>query len=119
MKEKTPLSVVIRGFLIIALVILIVIAAVTGIGWWMGWMELDDFQKAVQAAGLLVIGLGLFGIKGNPDLNQSIGHKHVSESNPISRERSQQTLLDFARSYSFLLIMVIAGVVCLLIGWLM
>lgn len=121
-KDKTPLSLVIRGFLIIVLVDLIVIAAVAGIGWWIGWTELDDFQKAIQVAGLLVMGLGLFGIKGNPDLKlkrSSIHHSKKSASKPKSLQRTQRSVFDLARSYSFLLIMFIAAGVCLLIGWLM
>ena len=122
MKEKTPLSLVIRGFLIIVLVDLIVIAAVASIGWWIGWTELDDFQTAIQVAGLLVLGLGLFGIKGNPDLKlkpSSEHHYSRSASNPNSLERTQRTVFDLVQSYSFMLIMFVAAVVCLLIGWLM
>ena len=120
MKERTPLSLLLRGFLFIVLVVLTVVAAVAGIGWWTGWTELDDFQNAIQVAGLLVMGLGLLGIKGNLDMSRSFEYQYsMSVSNKDSWERTQQTLLDLAQSYSFMLIMFIAGGVCLLIGWLL
>jgi cell division protein FtsX len=119
-KRKTLLSLLIRGFLIVALIDLIVIAIVAGIGWWTGWTEQGDFQNAIQVAGLLVIGLGLLGIKGNLDSSRSFEYQYsMSVSKDSSWERTQQTLFDLAQSYAFMLIMFIAGVVCLLIGWLM
>ncbi|HDD55543.1 MAG TPA: hypothetical protein ENG59_04815 [Chloroflexi bacterium] len=120
MKERTPLSLLLRGFLFVVLVDLIVVAMVTGIGWWTGWTELDDFQYAIQVAGLLVMGLGLLGIKGNLDMSRSFEYQFsMSVIKEASWERIQQTLLDLAQSYSFMLIMFIAGGVCLLIGWLL
>ena len=120
MKERTPLSLLLRGFLFIVMVVLTVVAAVAGIGWWTGWTELDDFQKAIQVAGLLVMGLGLLGIKGNLGMSRSFEYQYsMSVTKKDSWERTQQTLLDLAQSYSFMLIMFIAGGVCLLIGWLL
>ena len=102
----------------VALIDLIVIAAVAGIGWWTGWTELEDFHKAIQMAGLLVIGLGLLGIKGNLDMSRSFEYQNsMSVTGEDSWKRTQQTLLDLAQSYSFMLVMFIAGGVCLLIGW--
>lgn len=117
MKEKKP---VLRGFLFVILIDLVVIAIVAGVGWWTGWTDIEDFRKAIQMAGLLVIGLGLLGIKGNLDISRSFEYQYsMSVSRDDSWKRTQQTLLDLARSYSFLLIMFIAGGICLLIGWLL
>ncbi len=119
MKRLSLLSIVLRGFLIIVLVDLLVIAVVAGIGWWTGWTELDDFQRAIQLAGLVVMGLGLLGVKGNLKLGKSFEYQNrMSESEKDSWERTQQTLFDLAHRYGFLMIMFIAGGVCLLIGWL-
>lgn len=120
MKKRTLLSLIIRGFLITALIDLVIIAIVTGIGFWAGWTELDDFQMAIQVAGLLVIGIGLLGIKGNLDISRSFEYQYsMSVSEKDSWERTQQTLFDLAQSYSFMLVMFIAGGVCLVIGFLM
>ena len=120
MKNKRPLALVIRGFLFIVLVDLVVIALIAMIGWWAGWTDIADFQKAIYIAGMLVIGLGLLGIKGNLDVSRSFEYQYsMSVTKEDSWERTQQTLLDLAQSYSFMLIMFIAGGVCLLIGWLM
>ena len=120
MKKKRPLSLVIRGFLFIVLVDLVVIAIIAIIGWWSGWTDIEDFQKAIYIAGMLVVGLGLLGIKGNLDMSRSFEYQYsMSVTKDDSWKRTQQTLLDLAQSYSFMLIMFIAGGVCLLIGWLM
>lgn len=120
MKERTPLSLLLRGFFLIVLVDLVVVAAVAGIGWLTGWTELDDFQNAIQVAGLLVMALGLLGIKGNLDMSRSFEYQYsMSVSKKEGWERTQQTLLDLAQSYSFMLIMFVAGGVCLVIGWLL
>lgn len=119
-KRRTPLSLLLRGFFFVVLVDLVVVAAVAGIGWWTGWTELDDFQNAIQVAGLLVMGLGLLGVKGNLDMSRSFEYQYsMSVTKEKSWERTQQTLIDLAQSFSFLLIMFIAGGVCLLIGWLL
>lgn len=120
MKKKKLLTVVLRGFLIISSIDLVLIAVVAGIGWWTGWTDLDKFKTAIQVAGLVVIGLGLLGIKGNQDKNRSFENQaSMSESKKDSWERIQHTLHDLAQKFSFLLVMFIAGGVCLLIGWLM
>lgn len=111
---------VIRGFLAIAALDLAVIAVVAGLGWWAGWTELEDFQTAIQVAGLLLIGLGLLGIKGNPDLGRGVKTRtSMSGANRDGWDWSLQTLPNLARRYSFMLVMFFAGGVCLLIGWLM
>ncbi len=120
MKGTKPLSSLLRGFLFVVLVDLAVIAVVAGIGWWSGWTELAEFQRAIQIAGLLVMGLGLLGVKGNLNMSRSSEYKYSpSVTRDESWKRTQQTLLDLAQSYAFLLIMSIAGIVCLVIGWLM
>jgi hypothetical protein len=120
MKGNKPLSLLLRGFLFVVLVLLVVIAVVAGIGWWAGWTEIADFQEAIQMAGLLVMGLGLLGIKGNLDMSRSFEYQYsMTVTGDESWERIQQTLLDLAQSYSFMLIMGVAGSVCLVIGWLM
>jgi hypothetical protein len=120
MKGNRPLSLLLRGFLFVVVVDLVVIAVVAGIGWWSGWTELAEFQKAIQMAGLLVMGLGLLGVKGNLDMSRSFEYQYsMSVTRDESWKRTQQTLLDLAQSYAFMLIMSFAGVVCLVIGWLM
>ena len=114
MKKKKLLNVVLRGFLIISLIDLVLIAVVAGIGWWTGWTDQDNFKTAIQVAGLVVIGLGLLGIKGNPDIVEHKQSMSVSE-----KDSWERTLLDLVQRYSFMLIMFITGGVCLLIGWLM
>ena len=119
MKGKRPLSLVLRGFLFIVLVDLVVIAGVAGIGWWTGWTELDNFQKAIQWAGILVLGFGLLGLIGNLRLLGGSDEQSSRSGSGMEKGQAEQTLLGLARRYSLTLIMFIAGIVCLLIGWTM
>jgi hypothetical protein len=120
MKRKSLLTVLIRGFLIIVLVDLIVIAGVVGLGWWTGWVELDNFQRAIQIAGLVLMALGLLGIRGKRDRSQMDNYQQGrEEADQDCWERTQKRLIDLALRYSYLLVMLIAGAVCLIIGWTM
>jgi hypothetical protein len=120
MKSKTPLSQLIRLFGFVFLIDLVVIAIVAGIGWWAGWQSQEGFKGAIQLAGILVIGIGFLGIKGNRDGTRSFKYQSSrSTTRKSSWERTQQYLVDFAQSYSFMLVMFVAGAVCLAIGWLM
>ncbi len=120
MKSRTPLSQLIRLFGFVFLIDLVVIAIVAGIGWWAGWQSQEEFKGAIQLAGILVIGIGFLGIKGNRDGTRSFKYQSSrSTTRKSSWERTQQYLVDFAQSYSFMLVMFVAGAVCLAIGWLM
>jgi len=119
MKQRTPLSLTLRGFLFIVLVDLVVIAGVTGIGWWTGWTELENFQKAIQWAGILVLGFGLLGLPGDLRLLGGRDEPSSLSGSGMEKQQTEQPLLGFAQRYSFLLIMFVAGIVCLLIGWMM
>jgi len=119
MKEMT-LSLVIRGFLLIVLIDLVLIAAVAGIGWWTGWTELAYFQRAIQVAGLLVIALGFLGLIGKRNqLDYPENQERPTEASHGSRDLPRQRILGISGGYSFLLVMFMAGLVCLIIGWLM
>ncbi|MEJ2448078.1 MAG: hypothetical protein P8Y37_09085 [Anaerolineales bacterium] len=62
MKDRSPLSLLIRGFVLVALIDLAVIAIVAMLGWWSGWIYLEDFQRAINLAGILVIAGGFVGL---------------------------------------------------------
>lgn len=120
MKTPTLLSLIIRGFLIICLIDLVLIGTVAGISWWTAWTDLDQFKSAIQVAGLVVIGLGLLGIKGRQDPSRSFENQSsLSASQMDNWDRTQQTLSDLAERYWFPLVMFFAGGVGLLIGWLL
>ena len=120
MKSRTSLSQLIRLFGFVFLIDLVVIAIVAGIGWWVGWQSQEGFKGAIQLAGMLVIGIGFLGVIGNRVSTRSLKHQSSkSATQKPSWERTQQNLVDFAQGYSFMLVMLVAGAVCLAIGWLM
>ena len=99
---------------------LVIIAIVVGIGWIGGWQTQEEFKNAIQIAGILVIGIGFMGIKGNWDVTRSFEYQYsMSTIKKSSWERTQQNLVDFTQSYAFMLVNFLAGVICLVIGWLL
>jgi len=101
-------------------ILLVTIAIIAGIGWWAGWQTEDKFKSAIQIAGLILIGIGFLGVKGNWDMTRSFEYQYsMSVTKDDSWKRAQQSLQDIAQSYSFLLTMFFAGGLCMVIGWLM
>jgi hypothetical protein len=120
MKPRSLLSQILRIFAVVMVIVLLTVAIVAGIGWWVGWLTEDKFKTAIQIAGLVLIGIGLLGIRGNWDKPRNFEYQSGrSITKDDSWKRIQQSLLDFAQSYSFLLIMLFAGGLCLVIGWMM
>jgi hypothetical protein len=90
------------------------------IGWRRGWQTPDEYGLALQIAGLLAIGIGTFGVKGNLDATRSFGYQYsLSATEQSSWERTQLTLLDLAQSYAFMLVMFAVGGLSILIGWML
>jgi hypothetical protein len=120
MKPRSLLSQILRIFFVVVLITLAAVAIIAGIGWWAGWQTEEKFKTAIQIAGLILIGIGFLGIKGNGEMPSSYENRHrLSASTEEGWNRIQQKCFDFARRYSFLLILFAAGGICLSIGWLM
>jgi hypothetical protein len=122
-KYKNPrslLSQTLRIFTVVVVIVLVTVAIIAGIGWWAGWRTEGKFKTAIQVAGLVLIGVGFLGIKGNRDMTRSFEYQYgMSVTKDDSWKRTQHSLKDFAQSYSFLLVMFFAGGLCMVIGWLM
>ncbi len=119
-KPRSLLSQIIRIFAVMFIIVLITVAIIAGIGWWAGWLTEAKFKTAIQIAGLIHLGIGFLGIKGNRDMTLSYEYQdRMSVSKDDTWRRIQQSLSDFARKYSFLLIMFVSGSICMIIGLLM
>jgi len=119
-KIKSGLGNILRLLIIVIIVELIILAVVGVIVWRMGWNTVDQFAQTLHYAGMLVIGLGFFGIKGNWDATRSFEYQYsLSVTEQSSTQRTQQTLIDFAESYRFMLVMFSAGTISVLVGWLL
>ena len=120
MKKQSITAQIIKLFLIVIGIVLGVVALILVIGWWQGWTTEDKFQTAIQIAGMLILGVGLLGIKGSWDGTRNFQYQYsMSASKQSSWERVQQNLIDFSQSYAFMLVCLAAGLICLAIGWLM
>jgi len=119
-KTRSLLSQIIRIFAVVFLIVLVTIAIIAGIGWWAGWQTEAKFKMAIQIAGLIHIGIGFLGIKGNREMPRSFEYQ---SSESVSKDdvwkRTQQFLRELAQSYSFLLVMFGSGGICMVIGMLM
>ncbi len=105
---------------IILLIELVIISVIMMIGWWAGWQTETEFKKAILVAGILVIGIGFLGIKRNQDSSDSVETESSKSATSKSRwERTKQTLLGLAGKNKFMLLMFVAGGICLTIGLLM
>ena len=103
--------------MIVELIVLIIVGVVV---WRMGWNTLELFAQTLQMAGMFVIGLGFFGVKGNWDVTRSFEYQYsLSVTDQSSTQRTQQILIDFAESYRFMLVMFSAGAISVLVGWLL
>ena len=120
MKTRTLLSQIIRIVITVILIDLVIIAIIAGIGWGAGWQTQEKFKDAVQMAGFLAIGIGFLGIKGNRDEIRIFESQYSKSATRIyDHKKPRKSLLDFVQTNKFMIMMFIAGGICLIIGWLM
>ena len=120
MNRQTISGVIVRFFGLVVAIELVVLIIILILGWRMGWSSMDQYSEGLQIAGMLIIGLGLFGIKGNWESMRSFEYQYsMSASEQSSLQRTQQTLSDIAESYRFMLLMFFVGGICIIIGWLL
>ena len=101
--------------LLVQLGIALIIAV---IGWRMEWETLAEYARGLQLGGMFVVGIGLLGVRGNWEVTRSFGYQYsMSTTVQSSLQRTQQILGDFIQSYTFMLVMFLAGGLSLLVGW--
>ena len=120
MEDRSPLSPLIRGFLLVMLIDLVVIALITMLGWWLAWMYLESFQRAIWLAGTLVIGIGLVPLLRDLLLRRR-SHLEDGRSQPLAEngDQTSESLQSWLMRHAFPVVFITAGGVCLLIGFLL
>ena len=97
-KHKNPrslLSQILRIFAVVIVIVLVTVAIIAGIGWWAGWQTEGKFKTAIQIAGLVLIGVGFLGIKGNRDITHSSEYQNsMSVTKDDSWKRIHRSMLD-------------------------
>jgi hypothetical protein len=117
MKDRSPLSLLIRGFLLVMLIDLAAIAVVAMLGWWSGWIYLEAFQRAIQLAGILVIAIGAVGLVVNLSQERAQNPGSLPTHSPTDGgEPAPKPPGIWWSRYGFTVIFVAAGCVCLLIA---
>ena len=117
MNSQSILKALVRFGGVVILVECLVLVLVGLIGWRVGWRTLAEYREGLQFAGILVIGIGLIGIKGHWDATRSFEYQYsLSAGEQSSWERVQLTLVDFMQSYVFLLVSLAVGGLAILIG---
>ena len=112
------LKVVVRFLGIVFLVLIGTSLIVAVIGWRLGWETLAEYGSGLQLNGILIVGIGLLGIRGNWEVTRSFGYQYsMSTTEQSGAQRTQQILADFVQSYNFMLVMFLAGVLSVLAGW--
>ena len=118
MKKQSALMLILKFLGLVIICELVLFAIVAAIGWRYEWSSLDQYTEALQIAGMLAIGLGLFGIKGNWEATRGFEYQYsMSASEQSSLQRTQQVLADIAEGYRFMLLMFCVGGLSILIGW--
>lgn len=116
--HSSLLKALLRFIAIIMAVLVSLVLLVVLLGWQMGWEQLADYARGMQFIGLLAIGIGLLGVRGNWEVTRSFGYQYsMSTTKQSGTERTQQILTDFVQSYTFMLVMFMSGGLSLLVGW--
>jgi hypothetical protein len=117
MKPRTIIKTILKILGIFILIEALILGILYLVGSRVGWDSMEQYKEGLQVAGMLIMGVGFFGIKGNWDVTRSFNYQYsMSVSNQNSWKRTQQTLLDFAQAFRFLLSMLLIGGGNLLIG---
>ncbi len=120
MKKPGVLKFFGRALGLILLIEAVLVGLILFLGWRLEWESAAQYHSALETTGMLAIGFGLFGIKGNWDATRSFGYQYsLSTTAQSSWERTQLSLFDFLQAFQFLLVMFAVGGVNLLLGWLL
>ena len=90
MEKIKPSKFVLRFLGTILVIEIVIFTIIVLIGWRSGWQGLEPYAEALQIAGLLTIGIGFFGVKGNWDVTRSFGYQY---SMSASRQSNWQRRL--------------------------
>ena len=85
----------------------------------LGWSSVGQYGEGLVWAGILVVGFGLLGIRGEWEVTRSFPYQYsMSVTDQPGWERSKHILEEGMRSHGFLIEMLAAGGLCIVIGWL-
>ncbi len=106
----------VRIVLLVDLLVFIVTALVC---WWIGWRTPDELGLGFMLGGFLAILLGGASLAGSVQVSRNPMYRYFQSVFPNSLpERTKQNLLDLNESSGFLILMGTAGLLAILVGWL-
>lgn len=94
------------------------IFATTGlVCWFGGWRTAYYYGNGLMLAGVLAMALGLYSLTGNWGLTKSFNYQHAASAGADNiRERTRREMNDTGKSYAFLVLMGIVGIVSIALG---
>lgn len=102
---------------LIALVTMTILIVVTIIGLLLGWRTANQFGNGYIYAGVAGTALGVFSTMGSWGLTRDATYLYAqSTSHQSLHERTGQSLRDTLRSYNLTLVILPAGILCILAG---
>ena len=102
---------------LIALVTMAIVIVVTIIGWFLGWRTAAQFGNGYIYGGMAATALGIFSTMGSWGLTRDATYLYAqSTSHQSLHERTGQSLRDTLRSYNLTLVILPAGILCILVG---
>jgi hypothetical protein len=116
--KDRPLGLIIRLIVGVLLLELVILGFITLLSRYLGWNTIEEIASAIEFAGFIAIGIGLLSLAGFWESTRSFSYQYsLTVGQKDGWERVQQTLVDFAQTYGFLLLMLSVGLLNLLIGW--
>ena len=108
-----------RRAAVTAFVVLGALILVGVVGWFLGWGSVTEYGEGLLWAGILVIGFGMLGIRGEWEATRSFPYQYsMSVTDQPGWERAKQVVEEGMQSHWFLVETLTAGGICILIGML-
>jgi hypothetical protein len=89
------------------------------VGWLLGWGSVAQYGEGLVWAGIVVIGFGLMGIRGEWEATRGFPYQYsMSVTDQPGWERAKQVVEEGMQSHGFMIGLLVAGGLCILLGWL-
>ncbi len=115
--EKQTRAAILRFLRNVALIDLGIFATTGLVCWFGGWRTAYYYGNGLMLAGVLAMSLGLCSLMGNWGLTRSFSYQHAASAGVDNiQERTRREINDTDKSYAFLVLMSVVGIVSIALG---